>query len=515
MLIKINFLYDIIIYYIMDFYNLILGKKSHVDDGKQVSREMDTKEENKIKKDIASLVKKRNKVLKIKGYEKLFEILKPVEDKTPQVINNGGNENKDVDDNEIKKIEDQQKIIEDSIYQEIADNNPPNGHKQLNDRVFKSRLDNFDKIIHLYKQHDTNYNRKKIKEFEGKRRALLIHKQKLDNGENLKSSYYHQVLKRNKKYQPKKPEINPPPKIDQPEIKISNVIPIKNKDESNLNQGNRILNNINNNQNITVKKDVKKDVKNDIANELIMKIEERQLILNNLEAKKNKTFQNHADILKFKNELYELRNEFNNIKSSQRKKGVNSKSPIKKAPELVKKKYSSPDKNNLDDKLVELQKLVLEKRIPKTKKEHDKLDEQIKEKREEINDLSPKVKQENQQKSQKELSPVNFETMKDDEEEKEKDIEFIPKEITKNKKYYKDIQKKLLTDIDKIEGQIKYGTVNGQANGKQKLSKLQLEGLPTAKENLINKLKECEENLKKITNEKTPPKKERKKLNND
>ena len=469
MLIKINFLYDIIIYYIMDFYNLILGKKSHVDDGKQVSREMDTKEENKIKKDIASLVKKRNKVLKIKGYEKLFEILKPVEDKTPQVINNGGNENKDVDDNEIKKIEDQQKIIEDSIYQEIADNNPPDRHKQLNERVFKSRLDNIDKIIHLYKQHDTNYNRKKIKEFEGKRRALLIHKQKLDNGENLKSSYYHEVLNRNKKYQPKKPEINPPPKIDQPEIKISNVIPIKNKDESNLNQGNRILNNINNNQNITVKKDVKKDVKNDIANELIMKIEERQLILNNLEAKKNKTFQNHADILKFKNELYELRNEFNNIKSSQRKKGVNSKSPIKKAPELVKKKYSSPDKNNLDDKLVELQKLVLEKRIPKTKKEHDKLDEQIKEKREEIYELSqsspklkqenqqksPKVKQENQQKSQKELSPVNFETMKDDEEEKENDD-----------KYYEDQIKHINLTNKLLNEEIQSKRLNGRKNGR-------------------------------------------------
>ena len=461
MLIKINFLYDIIIYYIMDFYNLILGKKSHVDDGKQVSREMDTKEENKIKKDIASLVKKRNKVLKIKGYEKIFEILKPVEDKTPQVINNGGNENKDVDDNEIKKIEDQQKIIEDSIYQEIADNNPPDGKKQLNDRLFKSRLDNIDKIIHLYKQHETNYNRNKIKKFEGIRRALLIQKHKLDNNdEKLKSSYYHEVLKRNKKYQPRKqPEFNPPPKIDQPEIKIPNVIPIKNKDESNLNQGNRILNNINNNQNITVKKDV------------------------------------------------------NDIKNSQIKRGGNSKSPIKKAPELVKKKYSSPDKNNNNDKLVELQKLVLENQKPKTKKEHDILDKQIKDKREEIEiqenqKKSPKKKQENQQKSPKELSPVKFETVKDDEEEKV--IEFKPKEIIKNKKYYKDEQKKLLTNIDKIEGQIKYGTVSGQANGKQKLSKLQLEGLPTAKENLINKLKECEENLKKITNEKTPPKKKEK-----
>ena len=47
----------------MDFYNLILGKKSNDNNDKKVNRELDTKDENKIKKDIESLVKKRNKVL--------------------------------------------------------------------------------------------------------------------------------------------------------------------------------------------------------------------------------------------------------------------------------------------------------------------------------------------------------------------------------------------------------------------------------------------------------------------
>ena len=124
-----------------------------------------------------------------------------------------------------------------------------------------------------------------------------------------------------------------------------------------------------------------------------------------------------------------------------------------------------------------------------TFEEHEVIGDKINELNKIKNELNNKIP-ERQQKS------PQLETLKDEEEKK--DIDIKPKETILNKKHYANEKKLILKDIEKIEGQIKYKTQNGEANGKNKLSKMQLESLPTTREFYINKLNACEEEIKKF-----------------
>jgi len=430
----------------MDFYNLILGKKSNVDDGKKVTRELDTKDEKKIKKDIDTLVKKRNKKLKLKGYEKMYDVLKPEENKNQPVVNNvdnGNGNNNDVDENEEKQILDRQINEEDSIYQNIIDQNL--GPQQLNEKLFQSKLNNIDDLIHRYKQHDTNYNRKKIKEYTGKRIKLLNQKQKLDNKEDLRSSYYHEVVKRNKKYKSKyvpqpKPEVIKAPENQQQqqaEIKLPPQIPIKKPEDSKLNQGQRLLKNINNNQGVTTKNNKRslsnnnnKDVNNNVRGRSMNKSPKNEKSTNDklielqqlkIDKKKPMSIQGH-DIIA--NKINKLEKELNQ-----------QISPVRKAsPVVFETIQDKQEEEKVNDKLIKITKLIEENKQTITHQQHVEKEKQIKVLKNELKKINSKESKERNENDNEESI-----------EEEEDDESFYKNQIKEYQNNIKTINEELLS----------------------------------------------------------------------